>query len=340
MSISSDYLSGPQKAAIFLYSLGEELASSIVKQLDEIEIKKLGSSISKITTISPNVMDTIFSEFYELATTSIPVPIGKNGGNQFIAKVLSKAVEKEKAQNIINEIQEEERLDFFKDIRRLDPKTIANFLRNEHPQTIAIVLTHLDSVQASSIIEELPEALQSEVIYRIAELEDIPPGIIEEIDQALKAEVSTIKNYRGQRRGGVQMVAEILNQMDSARENTILSEIEGLKQGLAEEIRKLMFVFEDLIQVDDKSLMTILKEINNETLMLAMKTASEELKEKIFRNMSERAAQMMKEDLEVMGPVRLKDVEAAQQTILKIAKKLESEGKIVLIGKGKEDVFV
>lgn len=340
MNINSDRLSGPQKAAIFLYSIGEELATNIVKHLDDIEIKKLGSSLGKIKTISPKVMDTIFSEFCELASSSLPIALGKDRGSQYIVNVISKAVEKEKAQSIIEKIQEEEHLGLFKDVRQLDPKTIANFLRNEHPQTIAIVLTHLTPTQASEIIEELPERLQAEVVYRIAELEEIPPGVVEEIDQAIKNEFSAIKGYKGQKRGGVHLVAEILNQIDRSRENAILAEIETQKQGLAEEIRKLMFVFEDLIQVDDKSLMAILKEINNETLMMAMKTASEELKEKIFKNMSERAAQMLKEDLEVMGPVRLRDVEAAQQTILSVAKKLESEGKIILMGKGRDEKFV
>lgn len=336
----NESLNGPQKAAIFIFSIGEEVASNIIKQLDEKEIKRLGTSMAKMKAISPKVVDHIFSEFQELASAPIPIQIGHEAGSQFISKILTKAVDKEKAKNLIEEIQEEERLNLFNEIKRLDPKTIANFLRNEHPQTIAIVITHLDPTQASEIIAELPESLQADIIYRIAELDDIPPGVVEEIDRALKTEVSVLKGYRGQKRGGIQLVAEILNQMDSARENAILSEIESQKQGLAEEIRKLMFVFEDLIQVDDKSLMTILKEINNETLMVAMKTASEELKEKIFRNMSERAAQMLKEDLEVMGPVRLKDVEAAQQSILQVAKKLESEGKIVLMAKGKEEVFV
>lgn len=338
--MNSDRLSGPQKAAIFLYSIGEELATSIVKYLDDTEIKKLGSSLGKIKTVSPKIVDTIFSEFCELASSSLPIALGKERGNQYIVSIISKAVEKEKAQSIIEKIQEGEHLELFKDFRQLDSKTIAGFLRNEHPQTIAIVLTHLNPIQASEIIEALPERLQAEVVYRIAELEEIPPGIVEEIDQAIKTEFSAIKGYEGQKRGGVHLVAEILNQIDSSRENAILSELETKKQGLAEEIRKLMFVFEDLIQVDDKSLMAILKEINNETLMLAMKTASEELKEKIFKNMSERAAQMLKEDLEVMGPVRLRDVEAAQQSILNVAKKLESEGKIILMGKGKDEEFV
>jgi flagellar motor switch protein FliG len=338
--MANEKMAGPQKAALFLFSIGEELASTIVKQLEEEEIKKLGGSMSKILSVSPKVLDTVFSEYNELAAGQLPIQIGHTGSTQFIKNVLSRAVEGAKAQTIIEEIQEEGKWNLFQKIRRLDPKTIANFIRGEHPQTIAIILTHLDSGQTAAILEELPEPLQAEVIYRIAELENIPPGIVEEIDEALEQEISLIKSFEGQRQGGVRLVAEILNQMDSSAESMLMKGIEEHKQSLAEEIRKLMFVFEDLIQVDDKSIMAILKEVNNETLTTAMKTASEELKEKILKNMSERAAEMMKEDLEVMGPVRLKDVEAAQQGILKIAKKLESEGKIVLASKGKEEVFV
>ena len=286
------------------------------------------------------MLETIFAQFNELASSQFPIQIGHAEGTQFIKNVVSKAVEKGKAQTILEEMQEEGKWNLFQKIRRLDPKTVANFIRGEHPQTIAIILTHLDTSQAAAILAELPEPLQADVVYRIAELENIPPGIVEEIDQALEKEIAMIKGSEGQQRGGVRLVAEILNQMDSSAENTILKGIEEQKQTLAEDIRRLMFVFEDLIQVDDKSIMAILKEVNNETLMPAMKTASDELKEKIFKNMSERAVQMMKEDLEVMGPIRLKDVEAAQQAILKIAKKLESEGKIVLMSKGKEEVFV
>jgi flagellar motor switch protein FliG len=257
-----------------------------------------------------------------------------------LENIVKKAMEGGKAQSIIEGIQEEGKWNLFQKIRRLDPKTIANFIKHEHPQTIAIILIHLDTAQTAAILEELPGPLQTDVIHRIAELENVPQGIVEEIDQALQEEIAMIKSSEGQQKGGVRLVAEILNQMDSSVEGKILKGIEEQKQGLAEEIRKLMFVFEDLIQVNDQSIMAILKEVNNETLMMAMKTASDELKEKLFKNMSERAAQMMKEDLEVMGPARLKDVEAAQQAILKIAKKLEGEGKIVLVSKGKEEVFV
>ncbi len=338
--MATERLSGPQKAAIFLYSLGEELASQIVRQLEPDEIKKIGGFLSKLSTISPKVVESILTEFQEASSAQLPISIGQEGGSQFIKAIVSKAMEGEKAQHLLEEIQETGKWNLFEKIRQLDPKTVSNFLRHEHPQTIAIILTHLDSNQTSAILEELPTALQAEVVSRIAELEDIPPGIVEEIDQILQQEIATIKGQEGQRKGGVRLAAEILNQMDGATENAILKEIEEKKQPLAEEIRKLMFIFEDLLQVDDRSIMAILKEINNETLTMALKTASEELKEKIFKNMSERAAQMLKEDLEVMGPARLKDVEAAQQSILKVAKKLESEGKIVLMSKGKEEVFV
>jgi len=168
----------------------------------------------------------------------------------------------------------------------------------------------------------------------------VSPEIVEEIDQALMEEVAAVKSFEGQQIGGVRSVAEMLNQMDSALEGNILKGIEEFRQGLADEIRQLMFIFEDLVNVDDRGIMAILKEVNNEELILALKSASDEMREKIFKNMSERAAQMMKEDLEVMGPVRLKDVEVAQQSIIKIAKKLEAEGKIVLAGKGSEEAFV
>ena len=338
--MANEKLAGPQKAAVLLFSLGEELATSIVRQLGEEEIRKLGDSMSKVFAITPKMLDKVLAEHNDMASAQLSLPISRSGGTRFLKSVVSKAIEGEKAKTIIEGIQEGEKWNLFQKIRQLDPKTIATFIRNEHPQTIAIILTHLDSGQAAAILGELSEPLQAEVVYRIAGIENIPPGIVGEIDQALEAEISTIQSSEGQPQGGVRVVAEILNRMDSASEDAILKGIEEQKQDLAEEIRKLMFVFEDLVQMDDKGIMAVLKEVNNETLMPAMKTASDELKEKIFKNMSERAAQMMKEDVEVMGPVRLKDVEVAQQSILKIAKKLESEGKIVLTSKGKEEVFV
>lgn len=339
--MAADRIPGPQKAAIFLFAIGEELASEIVKKLDEEEIKKLGGSMGKISSITPKMVDSIFTEFSGLAfSANRPIALGPAGSSQFIKNVLTMAVEEGKAKTLLEEMKEEGKWNLFQQIKRLAPKTLANFIKNEHPQTISIILAHLDPAQTAAILEDLPAPLQTEVIYRIAEMEDVPPGILEEIDQALQEGISLLENVEGRKIGGIRSVAEILNQMDRSTESAILKGIEQQKQGLADEIRKLMSVFEDLLQVDDRGIMAILKEVTNEVLQVALKTASEELKEKIFRNMSEKAAQMLKENLEVMGPVRLKDVEAAQQTVSKVAKKLESEGKIVLAGKGKEEVFV
>jgi flagellar motor switch protein FliG len=338
--MSTEKLTGPQKAAMFLLSLGEELTANIIKQMDEEEIKKLGNQIAQVNYIGPKTMETIFSEFSSLYTMEQPMLLSPQGGNQFIKNVVTRAIPGEKGQEILEEIEEQGKWKLFQKIKKYDSKTLANFIRNEHPQTIAIILSHLESGQAAAILTELPVNLQTEVVYRVAELENVSPEIVEEIDQALQEEVAAVKSFEGQQIGGVRSVAEMLNQMDSSLEGNILKGIEEFRQGLADEIRQLMFIFEDLINVDDRGIMAILKEVNNEELILAMKTASDEMKEKIFKNMSERAAQMMKEDLEVMGPVRLKDVEVAQQGIIRIAKKLEAEGKIVLAGKGSEEALV
>ncbi len=339
--MANEKISGPQKAAIFLYAIGEELASEIVKKLDEDEIKRLGGSMSKISAVTSKTVDSIFTEFNDMAASgNRPFSIGQAGGNKFIRSILTKGVEGGKAQALLEEIEEQGKWNLFAKIKRLEPKTLANFIKGEHPQTIAIILAHLESNVAAAVMAILPAPLQADVIYRIAELDNVPPGILEEIDQVLQEEISMLENVEGRKVGGIRSVAEILNQMDTATEGAILKGMEEQKQGLADEIRKFMFVFEDLYQVDDRGIMAILKEVSNEVLALAMKTSSEQLKTKVFKNMSERAAQMMKEDLEVMGPVRLKDVESAQQSIIKIAKKLDGEGKIVLSGKGKEEVFV
>jgi flagellar motor switch protein FliG len=339
--VVAERITGPQKAAIFLFAIGEELASEIVKKLDEEEIKRLGGSMSQLFSITPKMLDSVFTEFNELASSiNRSMSIGPAGSSQFIKNILTKAGEEGKAKTLLEEMQEEGKWNLFQRIKQLDPKTLANFIKNEHPQTISIILAHLDAAQSAAVLEDLPSPLQIEVVYRIAELEKVPPAILEEIDQVLQKEISLVENMEGRKVGGIGSVAEILNQVDGSTETSILKGIEEQKQGLADEIRKLMFVFEDLLQVDDRGIMAILKEVTNEVLQVALKTASEELKEKIFKNMSERAAQMMKEDLEVMPPVRLKDVETAQQSIIKAAKKLESEGKIVMAGKGKEELFV
>ena len=338
--MDQDRITGPQKAAILLFSLGEDLAAEIVKDLDEQELKKLGGSMAQVVSLSPESIESVFSEFQTRASTNQPVPLNPSERSQFLRNVFSKAIRGEGAQTLLAEIQQAGKWDLFPKVRKLDAKTLANFIKNEHPQIIAVVLAHLDPGHTAAILEEFPPQLQTEVLYRIAMLEKIPPGVLEEIEQTLQKEISMIENTEGKSVGGIRSAAEILNQMKSSSENQLLQSMEEQRQGLADEIRRWMFVFEDLIQVDDRSIMAILKEVETDVLKMALRTASDDLKEKIFKSMSERAATMMKEDLEVMGPVRLRDVEVAQQTIIKVGKKLESEGKVVLTGKGKEDVFV
>jgi len=338
--MDQDQITGPQKAAILLFSLGEDQAAEIVKNLDQQELKKLGSSMARVFSLSPNSIESVFSELQKRASTNQVIPLDPCERSQFVRNVFSKAIRGEGAQTLLDEIQQTGKWNSFPKVRKLDAKTLANFIKNEHPQIIAVVLAHLDPGHTAAILEEFPAPLQSDVLYRIARLENIPPGVLEEIEQTLQDEISMIENTGGKSVGGVRSAAEILNQMKGSAENQILQAMEEQQQGLADEIRRWMFVFEDLIQVDDRSIMAILKEVETDALKLALRTASDELKEKLFKNMSERASQMMKEDLEVMGPVRLRDVETAQQTIIKVGKKLESEGKVVLTGKGKDDVFV
>lgn len=338
--MGEENLRGAEKAAIFLFGLGEELASEIVKNLDEAEMKKLGGCMSRIASVTPENVDSVFSEFYQMAAADPKFLLNPISRDEFVKNVFTKAVKGDRAQALLDEIQQRGKWNLFQKIRKLDAKTLANFIRSEHPQTIAVVLAHLDAGQTAAILEELPLPLQTDVIFRISQLDNVPPGILVEIDQTIQEEMSLIENIEGNTVGGIRSAAEILNQMKSTTESEILQAIDEQKQGLADEIRQWMFVFEDLVQVDDRSIMSILREVDSDTLKLALRTVSEDLKEKIFKNMSERAATMMKEDLEVMGPVRLKDVEAAQQTIIRIGKKLESEGKAALTSKGKEDVFV
>lgn len=334
-------ISGPQKAAILLYTLGEELAAEIVKKLDEAEIEKIAQSMTKISAIAPETMEAILGEFQQLAgQSSFVPPLNTPHKNIFLKNILTKTFSGEKAQNLLEKFKEEKRWNLFKKLNQLDPKALFNFIKNEHPQIIAVILVHLEPRQAAATLKEFPENMQSELLFRISQTENVSSNILEDIDRSLQKEILQIENLERGKLGGLHSVAEILNQMDSATEENILQHMEEFKPGLAEDIRKLLFIFEDLAEIDDRSMMAILKEVNNDNLKLALKTASDKLKEKIFKNMSERAVQMLKEDLEIMGPARLKDVEAAQQEIIKIAKKLEGEGKVMLLNKGKEDVFV
>jgi len=328
-------LTGPEKAAVFLMTLGDDFAAQVFQRLDEDDIKAVGRQMAKIDHIDKDDIANLLKEFKGDAGDQ---DLFFNG-DDMLESALKKALLTDKASEILDDIRSDWRLTLFQKARKLDPPVLVNFLRNEHPQTIALVLAVLEQSQAAAILGELKEDQRLEVVMRMSELDKVSPEILVDIDRVLQEELLSVEGMEGQRLGGVEMVAEILNNADRALEASILEGIEEQREELAEEIRRLMFVFEDLIDVEDRGIMAILKEVSTDDLKLALKTASEGLQEKIFKNMSQRAVEMLKEDMEIMGPTRLKDVEAAQQSILKIAKRLEQEGKLQLTSGG-DDEFV
>ncbi|RLB09409.1 MAG: flagellar motor switch protein FliG [Deltaproteobacteria bacterium] len=329
-------LSGPQKAAALMVSLGKDVSSVLLKNFTDEEIKTIGKYLTEMSTIPGDVVETILKEFMDNFSNNKDVPVV---GEKFFKDVLAQTYG-EKAEQLIEEIEEEKSKTPFQNIRKVDSKILATFVQNEHPQTIAIILAHLDQKKAAEVLSLLREDIQAEVVSRIARLESVQNDILLEIDKILEEELLTRGTMSQQKLGGAQVAAEIINCLDKKTEEIVLSQLEEEQAELAEEIRKLMFVFEDLLKLDDRSIRTILKEVKNEDLILALKGASEELRNKIFSNLSSRAAEMIKEDLEAMGPVKLSNVEEAQQKIILIVRNLEKEGKIVIGGGGEGDQLV
>ncbi len=329
-------LSGPEKAAVLLMALGEDVAAEIMTKLDEKEIQTLGNHMTYLGNIDSDTMDLVSKEFYENLIS------GKGGitvaGKDFIKNALLKGMDPLKVADILENISApgEETGGGLETLMLLDPKTIVNFLKSEHPQTAAIILAHLDPGQGAEVLKFMPDKIRGEIVFRLATLDRIVPGVIKDLDEALQMEFSATGAVEGSKIGGVTSVAEMLNQLDHATESTILSDIEENHPDLAENIRNLMFVFPDLIKLDNRAMQQILKEVSQQELLLALKTSSDQLKEKIFNNMSKRAATMLEEDLEALPPQRLSEVEKAQQNIIKIVKKLEEEGKITIGGGGEE----
>lgn len=325
-------LSGYEKAAIFLSYLGEDVASEILKNLDVADIGKITSSMTRMEKVSKATLDEVLKEASE-AITKGDVMIG---GTEFIRKALSKGLGEEDASKILEMASKEGPLDA---LRWVDSKTLSAFLMTEHPQTIALVISLLEPVQGAEVLSALPDSIKADVALRIATTERIPESAIEELKEVLKGQIEMGKG-RGKKMGGIKTIAEVLNHCDKTTEQLVLEKIEEQNDTLAESIRQLMFVFDDLVNVDDRGIQMILKEISTDELSIALKTASEALKEKIFRNMSQRAAQILKEEMQARGPVRVSDVEKAQQSIVKVARRLEAEGKIILAGKGTEEIVV
>ncbi|HOH25600.1 MAG TPA: flagellar motor switch protein FliG [Syntrophorhabdus sp.] len=317
---------GIKKAAILLLTMDEEISKEVIKDLEEEDIEAIGKEIAQLKIIPDNAVATVRDEFMRRLSKRGNRVVG--GENKF-KELIKKSFSNEQAEQFLENMETKKGLpgDF---LRRCDPKVLANIMKGEHPQTIALVLSTLGNKKAGEAIVALPEKVQSDVIVRMAFLEKVDTKVLEEIENVLREQLESIGVVEGRQLGGVEMVAGILNQMDRTHESELLEKLEEIEPELAERIKQLMFTFEDLVQLDDKSVQALLKEISSDEISVALKGASDTMKDKIFSNMSERAAAMLKEDIEAMGPIRLSDVEKAQTKIAMIAKKLESEGKIVL----------
>jgi len=330
-------LTGRQKAAIFLVTLGSEISSEIFKHLREDEIEQLTFEIARLESIEPGDRDQVLMEFQELMMAQDFI---STGGIDYARELLEKSLGAQKAVDIINRLTSSLQVRPFDFIRRTDPAHLMNFIQQEHPQTIALILAYLEPQKASVILGSLPHEIQSDVAKRIATMDRTSPEILREVERVLEKKLSTLSSEDYTAAGGVESIVDILNLVDRSTEKTIIESLEEDDPELAEEIKKRMFVFEDIVLLDDRAIQKVLREVDTAELAKALKAVDSEVQDKIYRNMSKRAATLLKEDMDYMGPIRLKDVEEAQQKIVSIIRKLEEQGEIVVARAGEEEMVV
>jgi flagellar motor switch protein FliG len=336
--IKFEDLKGFEKAAILINYLGPNAAKSLFRNMDDGDIRKLLGIIAKYRIVPVQVTKKVLEEYYEMLSESSEYIFSENAASK---ETVIDALGEERARGVLGHLNPGAPVTRqLESLELVDAKSLANFLLNEHPQTVSVILAHLEPEKKGEVLKRLPEALQAEVVLRMANLDHVAPELISEVDRVLKQELANLGTVEQASLGGVQPVAEMLNVMDKTTETAIMSRIEEKDPILAEEIRKLMFVFEDIIKIDDRGIQTLLKEVPNDRLLLALKTANEDIKLKIFKNISQRAANLLKDDLGNMGPARLSDVEGAQQEIVNVARRLEGEGKILIARGGSEDALV
>ncbi|MGG0643653.1 flagellar motor switch protein FliG [Sporosarcina gallistercoris] len=330
-------MSGKQKAALLLISLGPEVSAAIYKHLAEDEIERLTLEISGVRKVEASVKEEIIEEFHNIALAQDYI---SQGGIGYAKTILEKALGKEHAQAVINRLTSSLQVRPFDFARRTEPSQILNFIQNEHPQTIALILSYLEAEQAGIILSSLPQEVQADIAKRIAKMESTSPEVVSEIEAVLERKLSSTVTQDYSDTGGVDAVVEVLNGVDRATEKTILDALEIQDPELAEEIKKRMFVFEDIITLDNRSIQRVIRDCENEDLILSMKVSSEEVKDILFKNMSQRMAESFKEEMDVMGPVRLRDVEEAQSRIVATIRRLEDAGEIIIARGGGDDVIV
>ncbi|WP_061231317.1 flagellar motor switch protein FliG [Leptospira interrogans] len=330
-------LTGRQKAAVFLIAVGSEVSSEIFKHLREDEIEQITFEIARLDKITPEDKEKVLVEFNELMMAQEFI---SNGGIDFARGLLEKALGNQKAIDIINRLTSSLQVRPFDFIRRTDPQHLLNFIQNEHPQTIALILSYLDPQKASNILSNLPHTIQAEVAKRIATMDRVSPDVLREVERVLERKLSTLASEDYTFAGGIDSVVEILNLVDRGTEKTIIEALEEEDPELAEEIKKRMFVFEDIVLLDDRAIQKVMREVDNSDLAKALKSVDTEVQEKIFKNMSKRAANLLREDMDFMGPIRIKDVEDAQQKIVNIIRKLEDAGEIVVARAGEDELVM
>jgi flagellar motor switch protein FliG len=316
-------LNGSDRAGLLLSSLGMNITQLIFQNMKDNDVKRMINAMSNVKRAPIWMVKKVLEDFYKQLNEENDLLFAENRGRDFIINTLGE----ERAKQLLGQIVEVGQSNTLESLELVDTRTLSNFLINEHPQTIALIVAHLNPERKVDILRRLPEGLQAEVVLRVANLDYVSPELISQLDDVLKTELSTLGSIDTNQLGGVEPIADMLNLMDKNTEKNIMSRVEEKDPELAEEIRKLMFTFEDLMYVDDKGIQNLLREVDNGKLVIAMKTAPDEIKQKLFKNMSNRAATLLKEDLEALGPTKLSDVEKAQAEMVQKAKELESQGK-------------
>ena len=330
-------LTGLQQSAILLITLGPEKSASIFKHLKEEEIEELTLEIANTRSITPQIKDEVINEFYQVCLAQQYIA---EGGIGYAKELLEKALGSEKAMDVISRLTASLQVKPFEFIRKTEPSQLLNFIQDEHPQTIALILAYLSPQQASSIISALPQERQADVAKRVAMMDRTSPDVIKEVEKVLESKLASLVNQDYTIIGGVDQVVEILNAVDRGTEKHIMETLEIEEPELADEIRKKMFVFEDILLLDDRAIQRVLHDVDNNDLAMALKGSNEQVQNAIFNNLSKRLASMIKEDMEFMGPVRMKDVEEAQQKIVNIIRKLEDSAEIVVSRGGGDEIIV
>ncbi len=330
-------LRGPTKAAIMMVTLGADACAQIFKGLDDDDVEILTAEIARLQGVTPETRQQVLEEFHQMAVAQKYV---LQGGVDYARQVLEAAMGPRRAKEILERVQSTIRTTGFRMLMDADPSQLVNFIQKEHPQTIALLLAHMDTALASPILSSLPQDLQVDVTTRLATMQSVTPDVLEQVEEVLAQQMKSLFGGNVSEVGGVKFVAEMLNNVDRGAEKNILGNLERENPELATEIKNLMFIFEDIMLLDDRGIQRLLKEIDTKELALALKGGSESVSEKFYKNMSTRAADMMREDMQYMGPVRLKDVEGAQQRIVDVVRRLEDEGEVVISGRGGDDEIV